>query len=221
MKNKLFIFIALLSLSLASCDLGNDPDVGGTATKGFNGEYYVQLLEAPGGAALVDYTKWTISNTAANTADKIQITDNDNVWGFKGKFNCNVPNLTFSGEAIPNPSFAAASEPDPSPYQPIGTIDTVGTDFPKFMTITDGAVFQGAAHVPSKTVADSIAFSATGIFYAASFKVVSYAYDTTSIDPLVIDTLNVFQFVEEFPDYQDGPYFITGFKRTGFREDEH
>src|SRR6187551_1635073 len=111
MKNKLLILFAFLSIGFASCDLGDDPAIGGTATKALAGEYFVQLLSAPGGDVYVDYTQWTISNTAANVADKIRISDNGNVWDFSGVFNADVNALTFSGTSIANPSFAEAGEP--------------------------------------------------------------------------------------------------------------
>lgn len=213
--------MAFLSIGFVSCDLGDDPDPGGTATQALAGEYYTQLFSEPGGDLYVDYQLLTISNTAANTADKIRFKDDEHIWGYNSVFNADVNNRTFSGDAAANALYSAAGEPSASPYQPIGTIDTVGADYPKFMTVTGGGVFLGAATVPSKTTADSIAFFATAIYYASSYRVVDHAYDTVTMDPLVIDTLSVFQFVEEFEDYQDGPYFLSGYRRTGFLEDEH
>ncbi|MBL0006375.1 MAG: hypothetical protein IPP25_04090 [Saprospiraceae bacterium] len=46
MKNKLLILFACLSIGMMSCDLGNDPDIGGTATQAVAGEWFTtfQLL---------------------------------------------------------------------------------------------------------------------------------------------------------------------------------
>lgn len=220
MKNKLLILIAFLSIGFVSCDLGDDPDIGGTATQALAGEYFVQLFSEPGGDLYVDYTLVTISNTAANTADKIRLKDDEHIWGFNSEFNADVNNRTFSGDVAPNALYSI-SEPAASPFQPIGTIDTAGTDFPKFMTITGGGVFLGEADVPSGTTADSVAFSATAIYYANIFRVIAHEYDTVSTNPLTIDTLSVFEFVSEYEDFQDGPYFLSGYRRTGFLEDEH
>ena len=63
MKNNLLIFIALIAIGFTSCDLGNDPEIGGTATQEVNGEYFVRLFSEPGGALYIDYTLTTISNT--------------------------------------------------------------------------------------------------------------------------------------------------------------
>ena len=40
MKNKLLILVAFLSIGIMSCDLGDDPDPGGTATQAVAGEWY-------------------------------------------------------------------------------------------------------------------------------------------------------------------------------------
>lgn len=221
MKNKLLILFAFLSIGFASCDLGDDPAIGGTATQALAGEYFIQLLSSPGGAVFVDYTQWTISNTAANTADKIRISDNENVWNFTGVFNCDVNSLTFSGDSISNPAYGGeAGEPAAKPYQAIGKIDTVLSGAPRYMRITEGKILKGVAHVPSNTIADSIAFFATGLYQATSYMVVAHTYDTVTVDPLVIDTLSVFEYVQTFGS-EDGPYFMSGYKRTGFLEDEH
>ena len=218
MKNKLLLLLISLSFGIMSCDLGDDPDPGGTATEAIAGEYYVQLLSAPGGDVYLDYSLVTISNTAANTANQIRISDDEHIWGFNSVFNVDLATLTFSGDKVAN---ALYDQPAASPYKPIGTIDTIGS-VPKYMTITEGKVFPGAAHVPSLTTADSIAFYATGLYYLSAYQVVAWDFDTVSSDPLVIDTFNVFQYIEEFPDGDpDGPYFLSGYRRTGFLEDEH
>jgi hypothetical protein len=220
MKNKLLILFAFLSIGFASCDLGDDPAIGGTATQALAGEYFIQLLSSPGGAVFLDYTQWTISNTAANVPDKIRITDNDHVWGFSGVFNSDVNSLTFSGDSIPNPSYGGEAVPAAMPFQAVGTIDTVLSGVPRYMTITEGKILKGVAHVPSNTIADSIAFFATGHYQASSYMVVGHTYDTVTVDPLVIDTLSVFEYIQTFG-AEDGPYFMSGYKRTGFLEDEH
>jgi len=222
MKNKLLILLAFFSIGLMSCDLGDDPDPGGTATQALAGEYFVQLFSAPGGDLYVDYTMWTISNTAANTADKVRISDNEGVWNFSSVFNANVSDRTFFGDSAENSFYSgpATGEPDTYPVLEIGSFDFVSSDFPQYMTFTGGGIFLGEATVPSGTVADSVAFYATGIYAAKKFEVVAYALDTTSIDPLVVDTSNVFSFVKDTL-LADGPYFMSGYRRTGFLEDEH
>jgi len=201
-----------------SCDLGDDPDPGGTATKAVAGEYFTQLLDTIGGDVLVDYSLVTISNTAANTATQIRVNDHGNIWNFNGIFNVNLADSTFSGDAVVN---ALYEQPAAQPYLPIGTVVTVGADYPKYMTITGGRLFGGAAHVPSGTTADSIAFFATGLYFLSTHEVVAWDIDTLSLEPLTLDTSNVFQYTGEVEDGPDGPYFLSGYRRTGFLEDEH
>ena len=221
MKNKFSILFALLALGVISCDLGDDPVDGGTATEAIAGEYYTLLIDTSDGHVLADYSLITISNTAANTADQIRIKDDGNFWGFNSIVNVDLATLTFSSDTVLNDAY---DKPETSPYKPIGTIDTIGA-VPKYMVIKDGGFFPGVAHVPSLTTADSIAFYATGIYKLSAFQVVAWDIDTITLDPLEIDTLSVFQFVEEIPhpDYPtpDGPCFLSGYRRTGFLEDEH
>jgi len=218
MKNKFSILFALLALGVMSCDLGDDPADGGTATEAVAGEYFTQLFDTIGGSVLVDYSLVTISNTAANTDNQIRINDNENVWGFNSVFNVNLADSTFSGEKAVSATY---EKPALRPYLPVGTLVTVGADYPKYMTITGGRIFGGVAHVPSGTTADSIAFSATALYYLSTFEVVAWKIDTISKDPVKLDTSNVFQYIEEVEDGPDGPYFLSGYRRTGFLEDEH
>lgn len=220
MKNNLLIFIALIAIGFTSCDLGNDPEIGGTATQEVNGEYFVRLYSEPGGALYVDYTLTTISNTSANTTDKIRINDDHSIWGYNGEFNVNLSNKTFSGDRVPNAEFDAA--PDPLAFDPIGTRDTVASDYPKYMTITDGVIISDAVTAPSAATTDSIAFYATGHYYFDIYEVTGHTADTVSTDPLVINLYNIYNYVDELADGEpDGPYFISGYQRTGFLEDEH
>jgi hypothetical protein len=222
MKNKFLILLISLSVGIISCDLGNDPDDGGTATEALAGEYFVEVYTEPGGELEADYTQWTISNTAANTSDRIRITDNDNIFGFSSEANCDVNALTFWSDSTSNDFFAGApaDEPDGTPVLPIDSfaVATSGTYY--YMKITGGQIFPGAAHVPSGTNADSIAFFITAALYGKKYNVVGYREDTINTDPLEIQTVNVYEFAKDTL-VEDGPYFITGYRRTGFLEDEH
>ncbi len=222
MKNKLLILFAFLSIGMMSCDLGNDPDIGGTATQALAGEYFVRLYSAPGGDLYADYTMWTISNTAANVADRIRMTDHGNLFGFSSELNCDVNALTFWADSTANSSFAGppTSEPPGTPFLPLDTFALTTSSTYWFMRIEDGQIFPGQATVPSTTVADSIAFYATGGYYAKKYNVVDHRLDTISTDPLEVITVNVYEFAKD-TFVNDGPYFLSGYKRTGFLEDEH
>src|SRR5688500_15081523 len=110
MKQKLLIFIALLGIGFASCDLGDDPAIGGTATQAVSGEYFVQLFSAPGGDLYLDYTMMTVSNTAANVDNRVRITDNGHIWNYTGEFDLNLAAQTFSGDRVPNAFYDAAPD---------------------------------------------------------------------------------------------------------------
>ena len=219
MKHNLIILTALLGMGLVSCDLGNDPDIDGTATQEVAGEYFTQLYSAPGGDLYLDYSLMTISNTAANVADRVRITDDGHVWGYNIEGVTNVTNKTFSADKAPNAWFDAA--PDASAFDPVGTMVTAESDYPKYMTITDGVILTNAANVPSAAPADSIAFFATGWYYIDNYRVIGHVDDTVSTDPLEIVQRNIYEYVDETLDLEDGPYFLTGYQRTGFLEDEH
>src|SRR3989337_875205 len=220
MKQKILIFIALLSIGFTSCDLGDDPVIGGTATQAVAGGYFFQLFFSPGGGLYLDYSLMTISNTSANVPNKIRVSDDGHIWNFTGEFDVDLGSQTFSGTRVPNAFYDAT--PDPKAFDPIGTIVEAGSDYPKYMTITDGVIIDNVANVPSTAPSDSIAFYATGLYVIDRYRVASHISDTVSTDPLVIDMYNVYEFVEETADGEpDGPYFLSGYQRTGFLEDEH
>lgn len=219
MKHNLIILVALLGMGLASCDLGNDPAIDGTATPELNGEYFVELALEPGGAPLLGYSLIRISNTAANVADKIRIADDEHIWGFNAEFNAN--GSTFSGEQKLNALYDAAPNPL-APFEDVGTIVLAESAYPKYMTITDGKVISNAVTAPSAAVTDSIAFFASAWYVIERHQVVGHFNDTISEDPLEIVERNIYQFVSDSIDgAEDGPYFLSGYQRTGFLEDEH
>ena len=84
MKNKLLILFACLSIGMMSCDLGNDPDVGGTATQAVAGEWFTTFNVS--GDTGGDYYLITTSNTAANSTNEFLIFDDANTWDYKQGF---------------------------------------------------------------------------------------------------------------------------------------
>lgn len=68
------LILTLFPVALLSCDLGNDPDIGGTPLQAMCGEWWVQT-KIDGKDADLGYHIITTSNTAANNTTDLQIDD--------------------------------------------------------------------------------------------------------------------------------------------------
>lgn len=132
MKNKLLILVAFLTIGLMSCDLGDDPDPGGTATQAVAGEWFTTFNVA--GDVGGGYSLITTSNTAANVANEFLITDNGNQWDYKVKSPLNLDAKTFGGNDLQNIAYDIK------------------------VNITDGKILPGAATTTGGNVTDSIYF---------------------------------------------------------------
>jgi hypothetical protein len=134
MKNKLLILFAFLTIGLMSCDLGDDPDVGGTATQAVAGEWFTTFnVSGESGGA---YHLLTTSNTAANSTTEFLINDNAETWDYKVKTPLNLDAKTFGGSALPNLSYDIT------------------------VNIANGKILPGAATSTGGNVTDSIYFEA-------------------------------------------------------------
>ncbi len=134
MKSKLLIFLAFLSFGVVSCDLGDDPEVTGTATEAVAGEWWVTF--SAGGEDLTGYTELTTSNTAANVASEFLITDNAHQWDYKVKSPLNLSAQTFGGTGLQN----------------------LVEGYDITMSITNGKILENVATSTGGNVTDSIYF---------------------------------------------------------------
>jgi hypothetical protein len=132
MKNKILILFAFLSIGMMSCDLGNDPDVGGTATQAVAGEWFTtfNLSGETGGS----YHLLTTSNTAANLASEFLLNDNAETWDYKVKTPLNLDAKTFGGTGLVNLAYDIT------------------------VNIANGKILPGAATSSGGNVTDSIYF---------------------------------------------------------------
>ncbi|NOT38570.1 MAG: hypothetical protein HOP11_14455 [Saprospiraceae bacterium] len=216
-KLNIYYLLVITSLLTFSCDLTEDPDVGGTNTKDMAGEWYLQLIDpADSVTVYVDYSLATTSNTAANVADKMLFDDAAHFFHFQCKMNTNQQNLTFNAENAENIQYDPAHTPPaakPKPIPAIGSVKTQLSATPKLMTITNGTITKNSFSPPSKTKTDFLSCLMTGIYRGYNYVAESYAITGT-------DTSVVWKLRDE-SDVPDGPYIISGYKRTGFLEDEH
>lgn len=102
MKNRLLILSAFLFLGLMSCDLGDDPDVGGTATQAVAGEWWTTFTIDGDDVYSLGYQQITTANTAANVATEFLVTDVGHTWDYKVKCPLNLDARTFGGDALAN-----------------------------------------------------------------------------------------------------------------------
>lgn len=136
MKNKILILFAFLSIGVMSCDLGDDPTPGGTATQAVAGEWFTTFTVGGEDIYGIGYALITTSNTAANTANEFLITDNANTWDYKVKSPLNLDAKTFGGSTLTNLSYDIT------------------------VNITNGKILPGAAISSGGNVTDSIYFEA-------------------------------------------------------------
>jgi Lipid-binding putative hydrolase len=132
MKNKLLILFAFLSIGMMSCDLGNDPDVGGTATQAVAGEWFTTFNVS--GETGGDYYLISTSNTAANSTTEFLIFDDANTWDYKVKSPLNLDAKTFGGTGLQNLAYDIT------------------------VNIANGKILPGAATSSGGNVTDSIYF---------------------------------------------------------------
>lgn len=136
MKNKLLILFAFLSIGMMSCDLGNDPDVGGTTTQAVAGEWFTTFTIGGEDVYGLGYQLITTSNTAANTAGEFLITDDGHTWDYKVKSPLNLDAKTFGGTGLTNLAYDIT------------------------VNIANGKILPGAATSSGGNVTDSIYFEA-------------------------------------------------------------
>jgi len=136
MKNKFLILFAFLTIGMMSCDLGNDPDVGGTATQAVAGEWFTTFTIAGEDVYGLGYQLITTSNTAANSTTEFMIKDDAHTWDYKVKTPLNLDAKTFGGNALPNLAYDIT------------------------VNIANGKILPGAATSTGGNVTDSIYFEA-------------------------------------------------------------
>ena len=148
MKKFIYLCIAILSMTFASCE---KDEVGGTATQALAGEWYVtadacdangNVIE--GGEDLFGVGKFLLNtyNTADNSSDKIWINDNGNFWNFRLKLAADINNLSFSSNgAVANTA-----------------LNQDGSVYDDQVTIEGGKILPKAGLTPHGTPADSIVF---------------------------------------------------------------
>ena len=115
-----------------SCDLGNDPDIGGTATQAVAGEWFTTFNVS--GDTGGDYYLITTSNTAANSTNEFLIFDDANTWDYKVKSPLNLDAKTFGGTGLQNLAYDIT------------------------VNIANGKILPGAATSSGGNVTDSIYF---------------------------------------------------------------
>jgi hypothetical protein len=130
---KYFKYVSILSLfALLACDLGGEPEVGGTKVQAMAGEWWISVLV--GGTDIgAGYHLITTSNTAANTATDLLL-DDGGLWPAKVVANVDIRALTFS---------------------PATNLDNKYSSVIK-VSIIEGKILKGAATTPGLNKTDSI-----------------------------------------------------------------
>lgn len=134
MKNKFLILLAALSFGIMSCDLGDDPDPGGTATQAVAGEWWTTFTIAGDDVYGLGYQLITTSNLASNATNEFLIHDGAHTWDYKVKCPLNLDAKTFGGNDLQNLSYDI------------------------LINLNNGKIIPGAATTTGGNVTDSIYF---------------------------------------------------------------
>lgn len=94
------IVLFLISLIFTSCDLGGEPDPGGTTTEKYAGEWFFNLTDSDGNVIL-EHTITSIYNTSAND-NTMWIDDHKNGYYIKSKVSVDLNNNTFMASDVDN-----------------------------------------------------------------------------------------------------------------------
>jgi hypothetical protein len=161
--NKILGYITILAFGtmMSGCDLGNDPEPGGTKVQAMAGEWWIKVLvgtsDVAGGYHLI-----TTANTAANTDTDLQL-DDGGLWPAKIVAKVDMGSLTFT---------------------PVSNLSNMSSSTIK-VSIIEGKVVKGGATTTGNNTTDLISVK--------------------------------FQFSDD----PGTTYEYTGYRRTGFQEDEH
>jgi hypothetical protein len=215
MKKLIYAGVFFVALGLISCDAGDEPGIGGTATQKIAGEWFLQLRDESN-KVVIPYSLVTTSNTAANVATELWFVDHS-FFGTQSKLAVDAGALTFSTTDGENIEYAPADAPDDYPVVPLGKVETVVSSSPQTITIADGKVLKDSFIAPSKAKTDSMYLQITGKYVADTYQ--ASEYKITVVDG-VPDTTVVWKLTGSAIQV-DGPYTLSGYRRTGFREDEH
>jgi hypothetical protein len=215
MKKLIYTGMFFLALCLFSCDAGNEPGIEGTATQKMSGEWFLQLAD-DANEVIVSYNLFTTSNTAANVATEMWFIDHD-VFGAQSKLTVDPATLTFTATNTPNLDYADPVVPAGKPVVALGATKKVLSASPQTMTIADGKVLKDSFIAPSKTRTDSMYLQITGNYVANTYQASEYKITTVAGKA---DTVVVWKMTGTAVE-PDGPYILRGYRRTGFREDEH
>lgn len=128
------LFGILIFATVTSCDEVGDVNIGGTTTKDYSGDWFIDIKDSTG-KVLVGHALHSTYNTSAND-NTMWIDDDKHGWYIKCKMTVNLADGTFTATAQPN------------------IIDS-GT-----VTITEGKIEKGAGLSKAGHVVDKISFKA-------------------------------------------------------------
>ena len=102
LKNKLTsaFFGLLVLISFTSCDIGGEPNPGGTTVEKFSGDWFISATDTDG-ASVFEHALHSTYNTAAND-NTMWIDDHENGYYIKCKVTVNLAEGTFTASDAEN-----------------------------------------------------------------------------------------------------------------------
>ncbi|MBP6410724.1 MAG: hypothetical protein KA313_06460 [Pseudarcicella sp.] len=213
MKKYKYIILAFLSITVFSCDMGGEPEIGGTGVKELSGEWWVEKYDI-NGEFKGGYDLITTSSTAKNSASELLFYDQGHFGGINVKLNSDLTNFTFSGTNVLN---QYVREKILNPRVPLGTIDS--TSKGRSISSYDLKIYKNKIKTLSNVISDSISIKVE----TAKIEVDFYKASSYNIEKLKNGKLDttVNWTLQETKKQEKSPFYLRGYKRTGFLEDEH
>jgi len=131
---KYILFLSMFSLVLSSCDLGEEPEIGGVAIQEMTGEWWTTFTVGGEDIYGLGYSLITTYNTAANSTSEMWLDDIEHTWAYKLRVPINFEGRTFSGTDLVNEAYEITA------------------------TVTNGSITHGNTMSTDGNITDGISF---------------------------------------------------------------
>ncbi len=133
MKN-IGLILLLSSLYLMSCDLGEEPEIGGVEIQEMTGEWWTTFTVDGEDIYGLGYSMITTYNSAANGTNEMWLDDLQHTWGYKLRIPINFEARSFAGNDLAEQYFGVTA------------------------TVSNGVITHGNTETSGGNITDGIAF---------------------------------------------------------------
>ncbi|WP_111708156.1 lipid-binding protein [Lutibacter citreus] len=222
-KNIIYISLILFSFTINSCN--EDVEVWDSNTLNYSGTYFWELLSEDGADTFLSYDydgqKILIYNTSDNVENEIWMEDTEHIFPLKSKFSLQGNSESFSStstnfDELTNNLLAVelpSSTPSASNEELVEDRDYIRN------FIVEGKILSDAGTTASGNPVDSLYIKIK--LLSGTVKFTSYSVPVNlRADPEVEEFAWEYVGVT-YDSTRDESYVISGYRKTGFSEDDH